>query len=298
MSEDASFLKSIVAAPGDDLARLAYADWLEDQRDPRAEYIRLRLKLGEPRGRKRILARLSELAPSIEGDWRRQVFSVPKLTIARFVRVKRPIKTAVTKWGGQPVWLAEPAWPLTPDGRPMRFICQIRVPDFFGTPMAGKMVYVFVLTQDFDPGYNFDGNIEPLDPEGRENAVVIQPGGDSPAPTFVLPVGASGKRKRGPTTRVESRATGPALFDKQGRPAEWQVELAPGADPDYTPNRGGKARAKRNAPEPLFRDDESWERYYRGIEGQKIGGTPAWGNGRASEIDSLAVDPDWRLLLS
>jgi uncharacterized protein (TIGR02996 family) len=38
---DASFLSAIAAKPTDAQLRLAYADWLEEQRDPRAELIRL-----------------------------------------------------------------------------------------------------------------------------------------------------------------------------------------------------------------------------------------------------------------
>lgn len=37
---DAGFLQAIAADPGDDVARLAYADWLEERGDPRAAWVR------------------------------------------------------------------------------------------------------------------------------------------------------------------------------------------------------------------------------------------------------------------
>jgi len=207
---------------------------------------------------------------------------VPRLTIKRYRRVKKP----VTKFGHQPVWVAGPAWPLATGGEPMQFVCQVAVPAFFGPPLAGKMVYVFALHPAFADWEEFLGTITPLEPEEGDNAVVIQPGGDPPAPTWVLPVGTTGKRRRGRPIRVAARATGPTLYDDKGRPGEWLLDLKPGADPDYTP-------IGRDA----IPDDDAWERYREQVYGEKIGGTPDWGNGRASEIDSLAVDPDWRLLL-
>jgi uncharacterized protein (TIGR02996 family) len=286
MTEEA-FLRAIAADPADDGNRLVYADWLEERGDVRGEYIRLRLRACEPRGRQRVRARLAQLEVGIDGPWRRRVFAVPKLTITKYRRVERPIAKPVTKFGGQPVWVAGPQWPVASGGEPMQFVCQVSVPDFFGPERAGKMVYVFALHPEFADWEEFCGTISPLYPEEGDNAVVIQPGGDPPAPTRVLPLGAKGQRRRGRPLRVEPRASGPTLYDHKGRPGEWLVELKPGADPDYTPN----------SKETFPRDGE-WDRYYEEVSCEKVGGTPAWGNGLATEIDSLAADPDWRLLLS
>ena len=38
--DDEAFVRAIVAAPGDDLPRLVYADWLDDRGDPRGAYLR------------------------------------------------------------------------------------------------------------------------------------------------------------------------------------------------------------------------------------------------------------------
>src|SRR5262249_51186381 len=42
---DQAFLQAVVADPADDATRLIYADWLEEQGDPRAHYLRLEVEL-------------------------------------------------------------------------------------------------------------------------------------------------------------------------------------------------------------------------------------------------------------
>ena len=53
MSEHAAFVRSILAAPDDDLPRLVYADFLDEHGDPRGEFIRVQLAIAaladEPR---------------------------------------------------------------------------------------------------------------------------------------------------------------------------------------------------------------------------------------------------------
>ena len=39
--DESGFLAALRTDPSDDTARLAYADWLEDRNDPRAELLRL-----------------------------------------------------------------------------------------------------------------------------------------------------------------------------------------------------------------------------------------------------------------
>ncbi len=214
------------------------------------------------------------------------MFAVPRLAIRKYKRVEEPVTEPVTKFGGQPVWVERPAWPVGSGGERLRFVCQVSVPGFFGAPLAGKMVYVFALHPEYADWEEFCGTVSPLYPEEGDNAVVIQPGGDLPAPTWVLPLGAKGQRRRERPLRVEPRTTGPTLYDHKGRPGEWLLDLEPGADPDYTPNGKG-----------TFADDESWDSYREHVYHEKVGGVPPWGNGRAAEIDSLTADPDWRLLL-
>jgi uncharacterized protein (TIGR02996 family) len=45
MNEEEGFLAAILAEPGDRVALLVYADWLDERGDPRGEYLRL---LAEP----------------------------------------------------------------------------------------------------------------------------------------------------------------------------------------------------------------------------------------------------------
>ncbi|WP_238012938.1 hypothetical protein KZZ52_22770 [Dactylosporangium sp. AC04546] len=79
---------------------------------------------------------------------------------------ERAVAEPVTKFGGQPVWLELPRWPLSAAwGTPMRFVGQIT--------LEAKLAYLFVTAaddaDDFDPDVIF--------PDGGENAVIIQPGG-------------------------------------------------------------------------------------------------------------------------
>lgn len=77
-----------------------------------------------------------------------------------------------TKFGGQPDWIENPQWPISAELKsPMRFIAQIKLSDVF-PELEGKLAYIF-MTED-DKEY-VDGTWEP---EGGENAVVIQPSGE------------------------------------------------------------------------------------------------------------------------
>jgi uncharacterized protein YwqG len=80
------------------------------------------------------------------------------------------INAPVTKFGGQPVWIGAPQWPLSKElGAPMRFICQIALDEEIFPGCSGKMAYIFMT----DSEEYVDGTWEP---DGGENAVIIQPG--------------------------------------------------------------------------------------------------------------------------
>lgn len=98
---------------------------------------------------------------------------MPKRAKIRFIESEGPVAGLVTKFGGQPTWMGEPQWPLSSQlGEPMQFICQIRLdPEIFGSTPA-QMAYLFMS----DNEEHVDGTWEP---EGGENAVVLQPGGVS-----------------------------------------------------------------------------------------------------------------------
>jgi uncharacterized protein (TIGR02996 family) len=48
MNEDEAFIRAIVDRPGDDTARLVYADWLDDRDDPRGAYLRAEFEWAKP----------------------------------------------------------------------------------------------------------------------------------------------------------------------------------------------------------------------------------------------------------
>src|SRR5271168_4564759 len=49
MNEDRAFVLAILEKPDDDARKLVYADWLEERGDPRAEYLRLMMKVRQER---------------------------------------------------------------------------------------------------------------------------------------------------------------------------------------------------------------------------------------------------------
>jgi hypothetical protein len=135
----------------------------------------------------------------------------------------------------------------------MRFICQIAMePEIFGGGV-GRMAYLFMTD-----GEEFvDGTYEP---DGGENAVIIQPDGNNVA--------------------TEPLDTGPSLYSMEETegadllhpvPREFAVALEPGADPEHG-----------------FEDDEDGVAY----EEVKIGGTPIFLQG-----EEYPAGGGWRLLL-
>lgn len=86
----------------------------------------------------------------------------------KFVEAAEPIQEPITKFGGQPVWLDEPTWPLSAElGRPMRFLGQVRLP---GDQV--RLAYLFI-TEDFSED---DDVVDSFEPDGGENAFFSQPG--------------------------------------------------------------------------------------------------------------------------
>lgn len=78
---DAAWLAAVAAAPDDALVRLAYADWLDDHADPRAELLRLDVELAgrvddDPTA-VLLRTRLAELASEADARWRAAVCRVP-----------------------------------------------------------------------------------------------------------------------------------------------------------------------------------------------------------------------------
>ncbi|MFE7116130.1 DUF1963 domain-containing protein [Streptomyces sp. NPDC057654] len=173
----------------------------------------------------------------------------------------RPVSTPTTKFGGQPVWLTGPQWPISAAwDRPMRFIGQIELGPVLGAAGHGKVAYVFVTHADHDEEYFFDPDI--IDPDGGENAVIVQPEGDYAGP-------------------VRPLTTGPGLYDKDGAAVEFTVGLRPVDEPGFMTDD------KLDALPAADRD-----RYIERIDGDKIGGVPLFFQG-----DQWPDGGPWRLLL-
>ena len=68
---------------------------------------------------------------------------MPKKWILNFVEAKTPMRGRVTKFGGQPVWIDTPQWPLSRQtGKPMQFIGQVALEDDLGFATSARMATV------------------------------------------------------------------------------------------------------------------------------------------------------------
>jgi hypothetical protein len=141
---------------------------------------------------------------------------VARKYVLRYHEAPSPIRALTTKFGGQPVWLEEPSWPLSRAyGTPMQFIAQIALPAEIAAPGGARMAYLFV-TDDADQG----SRVFTFESDGGENAVIVQPGTPWPGST-------------------QSLLQGPSLYRRSGQhghweqtPCEYGVELLAGSDPD------------------------------------------------------------------
>ncbi|MEM7475143.1 MAG: DUF1963 domain-containing protein [Planctomycetota bacterium] len=136
---------------------------------------------------------------------------MPKKQLIEFVETTTPQAEALTKFGGQPVWVEEPAWPLSREtGNQMRFIGQIELREEYDLESAANVAYLF-MTEEED-GEFVDGTYEP---DGGENAVILQPGttaipttNEAEGPTLFKMVSVEGKdRLRQETCEFAVRLT-------------------------------------------------------------------------------------------
>ena len=125
--------------------------------------------------------------------------TVPRWSF-QLVRAEVPITEPVSKFGGQPVWLDDPTWPLGRDGDPAIFWAQLTIPHRPG------LAYLF---------------IDPSAETGDEGILFVQPGGrpehwsaSATGPTFASDLSETG------------RFEGTVLFPR----IESRVELEAGRD--------------------------------------------------------------------
>jgi hypothetical protein len=182
-----------------------------------------------------------------------------------FSAADSPITELVTKFGGQPVWLGEPQWPLSrATGQPMLFIGQVALaPELFGdTP--SRMAYLFI-TDDRDE--YVDGTWEA---DSGENAVILQPG---------LPGVPTQPLTTGPTLYDMRKVAGEPLL--QPVPVEFAVQYRWCHDPVFV-TEGERC---------TWPDDRSTS-FGQQLDGNKVGGTPGFMQG-----DEFPGPGQWRLLL-
>lgn len=171
---------------------------------------------------------------------------MPRKYSITYREVAAPITEPVTKFGGRPVWLEEPRWPISRlYGSPMQFICQIALDsELFGDVLA-RMAYLFLTDWDYDSVFP-----NTAEPDGGENALILQPGGAWAG--VALPL-----------------YEGPSLYRRAHRQGHWEqtpcefaVELRAGEDPDI------------GVWDSYPQDQDAKDAYWSALLEDKIGGTP------------------------
>lgn len=159
--------------------------------------------------------------------------------LIEFHRANKPIQEKVTKFGGQPAWIDSPAWPISAaTGKPMTFICQVKIEKELFPDATGEMAYIF-MSGDEDEFID-----DTYLPEGGENAVIIQPGN---IPSFINTSTAS----TGPTIQQEFAVSFNAInepFQSESECQEFMASL------------------------PNDQEQQYWELFGK----TKIGGTPVY----------------------
>lgn len=86
----------------------------------------------------------------------------------------------ITRFGGQPDWIASPQWPVSLpwDNRTLKFIGQIRLNDFYRELKDLTLAYIFMTQPEDEADPFFDPDI--IYPDEGENAILIQPNGKIP----------------------------------------------------------------------------------------------------------------------
>lgn len=191
---------------------------------------------------------------------------MPRKYTITYLEALSPITAPVTKFGGRPVWLEEPCWPISRlYGSPMQFICQIALDHALFSDVRTRMAYLFLTNWDYE-------SVLPntAEPEGGESALILQPGGAW--------AGAS-----------RPLYEGPSLYRRAHRNGRWEqtlcefaVGLRSGEDSD--------ARAWDVFPQ----DRDAQDAYWAALLEDKIGGTPV----PTPFGPRFSAEPgEWRLLL-
>lgn len=178
---------------------------------------------------------------------------MPKKQVIEFTETDSPITESITKLGGQPVWIDEPAWPLSREtGNQMRFIGQVELREEYGFNTPAKMAYLF-MTEEEDDSF-VDSTYEP---DGGENAVILQPGTSRTPAT---------NKSEGPTLFKMVQVEGKDRLQKQT--CEFAVKLIESDDIEFV-----------SEDERFKMSDEDAEAATGKLDENKIGGSPEFMQG-------------------
>jgi len=189
---------------------------------------------------------------------------MPNSARIKFEKARETVQKPVTKFGGQPIWLNEPQWPISKEtGNPMEFICQLELSEDLFPNSKGRMAYIFMTEEE-------EYVDETWEPDGGENAVIIQPGTPQVKVSEIL---------NGPTIKkyVEVK-------DKnrlQPELVEFIAKITITSEPDYVTEENRSSWS-----------DTQYEKYAESLHDNKIGGTPIFLQG-----DEFPKDDSYRLLL-
>jgi hypothetical protein len=142
-----------------------------------------------------------------------------------FRLAEAPIAEPATKFGGRPLWLDRPQWPLSRrTGEQMAFLAQVALdPAIFG-PCVGKLAYLFAApTREWALSWK---EWQSPDRWGRVMTVIIQPGENRHIETRPLNEGP------GLLRRHKGRRRFLWFRERLWLPAEYAVSLTIREDPD------------------------------------------------------------------
>lgn len=188
-----------------------------------------------------------------------------------FYAAEAPIREPVSKFGGQPVWLDAPTWPLSPAGEPMVFVGQVRLDSAIFANHESTMVYLFVT--DAVEALTFEAY-------GGDNAVIVQPG----ATPWVDTVRVA----EGPALQHLADEDG-VLIPAHPSDCEFAVSAVPGCDLEPVDEQ----QAQRWGGDPWREYVERAQGLVGTRRGNKIGGEPYFHRGWPEPF----TPDEWRLVL-
>jgi hypothetical protein len=167
----------------------------------------------------------------------------PRRTVPRWALQLQPtlmpVKGPITKFGGQPVWIGDPTWPLGSDDEPMTFFAQFAVPGVDG------LAYLFIDPSEEGWASPYDGSALLMQPGPAPEQHTTQATG----PSYTSEI--SELHRYVPRTRVAQIESLPSL-EEGLEPVDWESfdsNRADERDDDRDWNKlGGRPRYLQGGP--------------------------------------------------